>query len=183
MTQSRITRTMSANDSTDAQRSGRPTFADLKTIFRVISHPKYRETCETLCDFLARSRTERENPDALLHLQVDMASLLLSLQRAKRRFEARAEDSSASEDLRTGALLAAATMRRLHHLVRQIGDGIAWRSFDYDRAALYQLARKPPTGHIEAVSTQKEVDKAGVHAANGTCVLMSRVKKVRQFPG
>jgi hypothetical protein len=104
-----------------------------------------------------------------------MASALLGAQQSQRQLQAElaecaGRDGEHLEDLDR----AIAVARRLARIIRQIADGIAWRTLRYDRAAIYQLALKNPTGHLELESTAQELAYADAHVrSTGDLVIMN----------
>jgi hypothetical protein len=71
---------------------------------------------------------------------------------------------------------AIAVSRRLAHIIRQIADGIAWRTLRYDRALIYQLAMKPQTGHLDLETTAQEFSAASERLRrSGNLVVMNEL--------
>lgn len=131
---------------------------------KVMANPQFRGYRPQLASFMARSRQLRRDPAKLLLLQADMASGLLAAQESKRRLEGElaaygGDDASYIEQLR----IAAAVAKGLAHVIKQIGDGIAWRALNYDRPVIYELSSKPQTGHLEFDSVQQEAALAAAH--------------------
>ena len=142
---------------------------------KVLSDPQYREHLPTVRSFMARSRQLRDRPRELLELQADMASALLGVQASQRELEGQlvsqpVGDSPALDDLER----AIAVCKRLAHIIKQIADGIAWRTLQYDRAAIYQLALKNPTGHLQRQSAAHEFAAAAARVGRtGDLVAMN----------
>jgi hypothetical protein len=150
-----------------------PKFADIHTISRVVGHPKYQQLCTRYRSFLSRSRAVGDDPQELLHLQADIAETLLGLEAAQRKQKKRLGNNHLKVEEVGEAKLRAAVARRLAHIVREIADGIAWRFFYYDRAGLYQLARKPQVGHLDEANINYEMARAEAHGARGALVLLN----------
>jgi hypothetical protein len=104
-----------------------------------------------------------------------MASALWGAEQSQGRLEAElAECADRDGEHLEDFDMAIAVARRLAHVIREIADGIAWRTLRYDRAAIYQLALKNPTGHLELESTAQELAYADVHVrSTGDLVIMN----------
>lgn len=142
---------------------------------KVLADPWYRRCWPDLRSFMSRSRSLRKEPDALLELQSDMASALATAQESKRRLESdlgqcTGGDSSSLDRPE----VAIAVAKRLLHVIKQIGDGIAWRALNYDRPVIRQLAAKPQTGYMELESAVQEFASASRHVEQtGEMVVMN----------
>jgi hypothetical protein len=112
-----------------------------------------------------------------------MASALLGVQASQRELEGQLVnqsdgDGAVVEDLERGI----AVCRRLAHIIKEIADGIAWRTLQYDRAAVYQLALKNPTGHLHPQSTAQEFAAAAAHIeCAGDLVVMNDVTNFLRY--
>ena len=165
---------------TDSQAGG-PRVADPQTIQRVIGHPTYQLACSEYRSLLTRSRAVRDDPQKLLELQGDLAEQLLGLEAAQRKQKTIAKDKDLSAEKLEEARWRLTVTRRLAHVIREIGDGIAWRFFYYDRAGLYQLARKPQVGHLDEASINNEMARAEAHVATGALVLLNDLTNFVKF--
>jgi hypothetical protein len=120
----------------------------------------------TLADYVYLSRLRREEPYPLLKLQLHLLLDLIlwedavsKYKRQKQAAEARVSaDSKDDEAKNLVEALEAEIVIHQHHLraIRDIGDGIAWRLFGYDRAVLYTLADRPARKHIDLRGLQAE---------------------------
>ncbi len=133
---------------------------------RLTSDEQFRGYLETLVSLLQRSRDSRNDAHELLGVQVDMANFLLSSQEAQKRLEAELDrtPSHASRERKELKVLIG-VCKRLQGIVRQIADGIAWRSLAYDRPVLHLLALKPHTGHMDRSTAITEFAQAETHVA------------------
>jgi len=124
---------------------------------------------------MSRSRELRKHPTELLELQADMASALAVAQESKRSLERQLADGADGAPGHVQRLhVAIAVAKRLAHVIKQIGDGIAWRTLNYDRPVIRQLADKPQTGHIELESAIQEFAAAAEHVEHtGDIVVMN----------
>ncbi len=104
-----------------------------------------------------------------------MGRELIAMQASQRGFEAQAEAHPRRDDQAVAELqLAAAVCRQLARTVKQIADGIAWRTLGYDRAALHELAFKPQSGHMELASAKQEIKAAARYLAQtGDMVILN----------
>lgn len=144
----------------------RSPFPDRGTVGAILASPTYWKKSAVVRDFMGRSREVRNSPKELLDLQADMAQELLDLRQAQRYYE---QQRVARSEPRYRVAVAAT--KRIHHLIRLVADGIAWRTLGYDRARLYVLASKPQTGDLQSI--QAEYDVASRHAGNGEIVLLN----------
>jgi len=131
---------------------------------KVFADPRYRKHWLAVASFMARSRELRNEPGELLVLQAEMLSALVGMQESKAALErdlAEHADRERHDVVEVEVGLGVA--KRLAHVIKQIGDGIAWRALSYDRAVIYALADKPQTGHVEPQSAIQELGAAGDH--------------------
>lgn len=124
---------------------------------KVMGDSQYREHWPLLRSFMSKSRDLRTQPAELLDLQADMASALIGAQESQRRLKGQLSDQYSSdaappEDVQQAIRVS----KRLAHVVKQIGDGMAWRTLHYNRAIIDQLSMKPQTGHLDLESTAEE---------------------------
>ena len=143
---------------------------DPSKIIKIIAAPQFREHQSTLVSFMTRSREKRADPEGLLQLQAEMASALVSLQEQQREFRSRVEADDSDPDLGRALGVCAG----LAHVIKQIADGIAWRSLGYDRGALRELAAAHQTGHMQREAAESEVAEAAAHVAeSGNVVILN----------
>ena len=79
-----------------------------------------------------------------------MANALLGAEESQRNLKKEAKDAASRDEsyvLEVETVIDVAN--RVAYIIRQIADGIAWRSMRDDRAMLHQLALKPHTGHMQ----------------------------------
>lgn len=131
---------------------------DPRDITKVVAHPEYRKHEPHLVSFMARSREFRADPVQLLYLQAEMAREVIHLQAEQRDYQAKT-DAGELEQYR----YIAAVCRQLAHGIRQVADGIAWRSLGYDRGAIHELAWKPQSGHMNLETALQEIEAAAKH--------------------
>ncbi len=139
-----------------------PTFA-----IRKLSRPEHLELLE---EFLSISKRRRENGVVLANLQLWLLSEILADENAVKGLKELAKqkgislDGSESRTLEGAeAKLKNAVENGLHfhraraNCMRQIGDGIAWRSFGYDQAVMRLLSQRATKQQIAAEGTAHEL--------------------------
>lgn len=130
---------------------------DWRRIPKVIAHPEYRKHESSLVSFMARSLEFRADPEQLLYLQAEMARELVAMQEAQRVYQAEL-DADGLDDPNIVAVC-----KQLALAIKGIGDGIAWRSLGYDRAAIHEFVFNPQSGHMHLDAIQEEVAAAAAH--------------------
>jgi len=138
---------------------------DKRDLFaKVFADPRYRKHWPAVASFMVRSRELRNEPGKLLLLQAEMLSALVGMQQSKAALERDlAEHAHRKRHDVVEVEVGLGVAKRLAHVIKQIGDGIAWRALNYDRAVIYELAGKPQTGHVEPQSAIQELGAAGDH--------------------
>jgi len=126
---------------------------DPRNITKVIAHPEYRKHEPNLVSFMARSREFRADPEQLFYLQMEMAREVVALQAWQRDYQAQIDAGKLEQDRHV-----ATVCKQLAHGIKQVADGIAWRSLGYDRAMIHELAFNPHSGHIKPHSGHMELD-------------------------
>ncbi len=134
---------------------------DPSKITKVISDPQFREYRPALVSLMAKSRALRADAEQLLYLQAEMANEVIHLQKSKREFRAQSESGKGDVDFYFAADLCIGMV----HVIRQIADGIAWRSLGYDRGAIRELAAAHQTGHMDKQTAISEITAAAIHVA------------------
>lgn len=152
-----------------------------RTVARALAVEEFSKSWDILFDFMARSRQSRKEPVSLFALQVDMARELLGVQRSKGdlriALENEIEDASVRELHRR---IAAA--ERLAYVIKQIADGIAWRSLDYDRGLLHILSAKSQPGALGLRKTLPELRAAEEYVIRtGGLAIMSDLTNILRY--
>jgi len=126
---------------------------------RASTHPYYFKNLPILKDLFLRSLKERATPS--LDLQVDLLECLLLIDSGRRRYRryqellGRALHTLARTDAKRDRIICAQILMEsmedgeiaghaLEQRLRSIGDGLAWRILNYDRASLRLLAEHAP---------------------------------------
>lgn len=134
-----------------------------------------------IADWIRVARDRRNNPVALLELQIELGVQILAFQDQRREFETELADANAANK-RGGLETAIAHVRQGVRIVRAIGDAIAWRALDFDRAMVRQLSEKNPTGGLERESFTIEAETAMRDAeSTGNTVVLNDVTNCLRF--
>lgn len=115
---------------------------------------------DILEDYLYISRKRRHNVLALSKLQVPMLNDLLVQERSiksyKEKLTAKPEEPASAINFMKSQVF---THSLISNTIRQIGDGIAWRAFGYDRFTQRILCSHPVKQTILAEGTVAELDE------------------------
>ena len=135
---------------------------------RVLADPRIRDLRGELERFLTQSRALRHEPGPLLDLQGEMAASLYGFQESKRQFdtEVRTSGDGNSQEIMS-AEVSSGLSKLFVRCVRDIADGIAWRTLGYDRACIKLLALKAQTGYLDWASFVGELVIAAAHVEAG----------------
>ncbi len=131
---------------------------DSRLITKLVAHPEYRRHEPYLMSFMARSREHRADPEKLLYLQAEMAREVVHLQESQRHYQAQIDAGTLDHDPHI-----ASVCKQLAHGIKQVADGIAWRTLGYDRPMVHELVFKPHSGHMELGAAAQEVSAAAKH--------------------
>jgi hypothetical protein len=142
---------------------------------KVLADSWYRRCWTDLGSFMTRSRQLRKRPTELLELQFEMLSALREVQESKATLERELADHVGDESGDVEQLeVSVAVAKRLARVIKEIGDGMAWRALNYDRPVICELASKPQTGHVEVESAVQELNAAAAHVERtGDIVVMN----------
>jgi hypothetical protein len=135
---------------------------------RTLSRPEHLEFLE---DLLSISRRRKNNNVVLGRLQMWLLNEISGDERTVKGLKARAEErglnlyAEAPKDLDSESVrLKKAVENGVHfhraraNCIRQIGDGIAWRAFGFDRAAMRLLSERATKQHVTADGTTHELE-------------------------
>lgn len=132
---------------------------------------------DILEDFLSISRKRQQNPTALARLQLHMLEELLIQESVVKQYRERLaelESSMASGNVDANRKeIAFAKQERFFYrmyanAIRAIGDGIAWRAFGYDRAAIRLLGERETKQHLSSEGTVQELREWSYHFDTGS---------------
>jgi len=130
---------------------------------------------------MARSRRIRSNAVEVFYLQVEMFRELLAMETEETDLKKRAGEQPRHASIVGRYEIAAAVCRQLALGVRQIADGIAWRSLGYDRAVVHELSfgelsLRPHAAHLQPDTVQHEVAAAAAHVeGTGEIVILNNL--------
>jgi len=132
---------------------------------------------DILEDFLSISRKRQQNPTALARLQLHMLEELLIQESAVKHYRERLADlessmASGNPDERQKDIAFVKRERFFYRMyanaIRAIGDGIAWRAFGYDRAAIRLLGERETKQHLSSEGTVQELREWSYHFDTGS---------------
>jgi hypothetical protein len=132
---------------------------------------------DILEDFLSISRKRQQNPTALARLQIHMLEELLIQESVVKHYRERIAElespmASGDADERQKEIAFAKGEQFLYRMyanaIRGIGDGIAWRAFGYDRAAIRLLGERQTKQHVSSEGTVQELREWSYHFDNGS---------------
>jgi hypothetical protein len=87
------------------------------------------------------------------------------------------EQQAALRSMRRELYFLKAEVRAL----RDIGDGIAWRLFDFDRAVLHELARRPTRQHVNPQGIEAEMHTLAEYVNDGHVALLNVLTHFLKF--
>jgi hypothetical protein len=128
-------------------------------------------------DFLSISRKRQQNPTALARLQIHMLEELLIQESVVKHYRERlaeleAPTASGDADERQKEIAFAKAeiffYRIYANAIRGIGDGIAWRAFGYNRAAIRLLGERETKQHVSSEGTVQELRVWSHHFDTGS---------------
>jgi len=131
-----------------------------------MSHLGSSDFPDILEDFLSISRKRQKNPTALARLQVHMLEEVLNQESAVKHYRERLADLESKKEAATSEetqkeIRFVKGQRFFHRMyanaIRTIGDGIAWRAFGYDRAAMRLLGERETKQHLSNEGTIQEL--------------------------
>ncbi|MGA7218041.1 MAG: hypothetical protein WBX38_06990 [Candidatus Sulfotelmatobacter sp.] len=131
---------------------------------------------DILEDFLSISRKRQQNPTALARLQVHMLEELLIQEAAVKQYRERlgelesTRESNAAGEFEKEIKFTKGQRffyRMYANAIRAIGDGIAWRAFGYDRAAM-RLSERETKQHLSNEGTIYELREWSYHFETGS---------------
>jgi hypothetical protein len=132
---------------------------------------------DILEDFLSISRKRQRNPTALARLQIHMLEELLIQESVVKHYRERIAElespmASGNADERQKEIAFAKRERFFYRMyanaIRAIGDGIAWRAFGYDRAAIRLLGERETKQHVSSEGTVQELREWSYHFDTGS---------------
>lgn len=99
---------------------------------------------DILEDYLSISRKRKDNKLALSKLQLHMLEDIVVQEKSIKSYKGKLETEANLPDRAAELIRSEITMHGLiANAIRQIGDGIAWRAFDYDRFTTRILSSHP----------------------------------------
>jgi len=132
---------------------------------------------DILEDFLSINRKRQRNPTALARLQVYMLEELLIQEATIKQYRERLAElesptASGNADEHQNEIRFVRGERFFHRMysnaIRAIGDGIAWRAFGYDRAAMRLLGERETKQHLSSEGTVQELREWSYHFDTGS---------------
>ena len=119
-------------------------------------------------DYLHISLRRRSNPRPLMHLQLQMLQdlvnaekVLSSVKEQKKELQIKTTENIDERKYIDDQIKEAERQIRIHEAIRRcirdLGDGIAWRLFDYDRAVLAELADRPSGKSVNIEGLESEL--------------------------
>jgi hypothetical protein len=142
----------------------------IKTACAAFAALSDKENAEILEDFLETSRKRRNNRRALAKLQLNLLDELIETEQAlkyyreKRQELAEALAGPIAEEARTQVCEGIEALERetffhraYSNCIRAIGDGIAWRALEYDRAAIRVLCQNANKPNVLSEGTAEEL--------------------------
>ncbi len=139
---------------------------------RTLTDPAFHSVQPQLTALLSDSRRFRDSPVDLMALQAVLGRELRGLQDAVRHLQSKRDPGE-------GSLQGA---RRAAYVLKQIGDGIAWRTLGYNRPAIQVLSMNPRGGRMDLQSTPPELRAAATHMVNtGRPVILNDLTNVLTY--
>ena len=149
---------------------------------KIIVSPQLRENESHLVSIMRRSRELRDDPVRLFELQAEMANEVVHLQQSERAYRSQTEAADSGTEGWSDPRLLADICRVLAHVIKVIGDGIAWRALDYDRVVLHELAFAPQSGHLSRDTVIQEATEAAMHLTEtGELVVLTGITNFLRY--
>lgn len=115
---------------------------------KLIADPNFQQLEGPVTTWIEESRSHRRNAAELLRIQSELITQILYFQDERRKYELDERQADNPSSIAVELKESIAYARRGVQIVRDIADGIAWRTLQYDRPAIRELARKPQTGAL-----------------------------------
>ncbi len=149
---------------------------------KLIADPDFQQLVGPVTSWIQESRSHRRNPAELLRIQSELATQILYFQDECRKYESDERRGDSSSSLAVELETTIAYARRGIEIVKDIADGIAWRTLECDRLAIRELARKPHTGALLLDSLKTELDAASSHSERtGDIVVVNDLTNFLRF--
>ena len=153
-----------------------PQSSSLKSDLGGLSLLSRSDLPDILEDFLDISRRRKSNRTAISKLQLSMLQEIVFYEAVIKRYKQRLEElkSSSIKDTEESDPEVEALNRDLFvvrvyaNAIRSIGDGIAWRALDYDRAVTRLMAEHATKQQVMSEGLTRELLEWSIHFDNGS---------------